>query len=54
MKHYLWVFVLVGIWFIIAPFIWGYSHEAAPLWNDILGGVILMIVGLLAYSRGEE
>lgn len=54
MKNYLWVFVLVGIWLIIAPFVLGYSSETTPLWNSILVGVLVTVVGILAYSQGEE
>lgn len=43
-----WVNVVIGIWLIIAPFILGYSEFPAPVWNDIILGII--IAGLAAWS----
>lgn len=54
MKNYLWIFVLCGIWLIISPFVLGYSENALPLWNDIIVGILVAVMGILGYSRGEE
>ena len=38
--------LLAGIWLIIAPFLLGYSDQAAPLWNDIIVGIIVALFGI--------
>ncbi len=35
---------LVGIWFIIAPFVLAYSDQRAALWLSVLGGAILLVL----------
>lgn len=35
---------LVGIWFILAPFILKYSDHAGALWTSIIGGAILLVL----------
>ena len=41
-----WVIVLVGIWQIFAPWIWGYSWRAAAVWSDVVTGIFLTIGAL--------
>lgn len=36
--------VLLGIWLVIAPFALGYSHNSGALWNDIIVGVVILIL----------
>lgn len=52
--HYLWLFVLAGIWLIIAPFVLNYSETTAALWNDIVAGIIIAVVAIFGYSQKEE
>lgn len=35
---------LVGIWFIIAPFVLTYTDHRAALWLSIVGGAILLVL----------
>jgi hypothetical protein len=43
--------VLLGIWLVIAPFALGYSHNSGALWNDIIVGVVILILaGVRAYT----
>lgn len=53
-KNYLWIFVLAGIWLIIAPFVLGYSETSASLWNDIILGIVIAVVGIFGYSQKGE
>lgn len=39
-----WLAILSGIWLIIAPFVLGYSHVGAAVSNDIICGVLAIIV----------
>ncbi|SFQ02775.1 SPW repeat protein [Tranquillimonas alkanivorans] len=34
----------LGIWLIIAPFVLGYSGLPAPLWNDLVCGLLIAIL----------
>jgi hypothetical protein len=43
-----WIAVVAGIWLMIAPFILGTPAIAAGLWNDIIVGVIVLILGVWA------
>lgn len=54
MKNYLWIFVLAGIWLIIAPFVIGYSSTVSALWNDIVVGIIVAVVAIFGYSQKGE
>lgn len=54
MKNYLWIFVLAGIWLIIAPFVLDYSQTTSALWNDIIVGIIVAIVAIFGYSQKTE
>lgn len=51
MKNYLWLFVLGGIWLIIAPFALDYSQTISALWNDIIVGIIVSAVAIFGYSQ---
>lgn len=36
--------IVAGIWLIIAGFVLGYSNQLTPLWNDIILGIIVLVV----------
>jgi len=40
--------IVLGAWLVISPFILGYSGNSAALWNDIIFGVVIL---LLAWAR---
>ena len=41
-----WIATFAGVWLIIASFILGNPLTAAGLWNDIIVGVIVLILGV--------
>jgi hypothetical protein len=43
-----WIAAVAGVWLVIAPFILGTTSIAAGLWNDIIVGVIVLILGVWA------
>jgi hypothetical protein len=43
-----WLAAAAGVWLIIAPFILGLPEIAAGLWNDIIVGLIVIILGVWA------
>jgi hypothetical protein len=40
-----WTNVVLGAWLVVAPFILGYSGLTGALWNDILIGLLVIILG---------
>jgi hypothetical protein len=49
-----WLVALVGLWVIISPFALGTTHTTKVLWNEIVVGGLLLILGAsagLATSR---
>lgn len=49
-----WTCIVAGIWLILAPFALGYSTVAAALWNDIILGLIVLVVGGYALSAKKK
>ena len=39
-----WINVVAGLWLVIAPFILGYSVVAVALWNDIIVGIVVVVL----------
>lgn len=37
---------LIGVWFIIAPWVMGFSDQSGALWSSIIFGIIQIIVSL--------
>ncbi len=36
--------IVLGIWFIIAPFVLKFSDRPSPMWTSIVGGAILLVL----------
>ena len=45
-KSLSWLVALAGLWEVLAPFILGYSVTPTALWNAIIAGVVLIILGV--------
>jgi hypothetical protein len=46
---------VVGLWFILAPFVLRFSDRTTPMWLSILGGAILLILaGWAALSESAR
>jgi SPW repeat-containing protein len=43
-----WITAGLGLWLVLAPFIFGYSVIAAALWSDLLGGVVILVLAVWA------
>jgi len=37
--------IALGVWLVLAPFVLGYGGAAAPVWNDVIVGVIGVVLG---------
>lgn len=47
-----WVEVLLGLWLIISPFVLGFAHEKIGLLNNIITGIVLILVTLASSRNG--
>lgn len=43
-KALAWINVVLGVWLIIAPFIIRYNTVAAAMWNDIIVGIVVVVL----------
>ncbi len=43
-----WLVAVAGLWEVLAPFILGYSAATVAMWNAIIVGVVLIILGIWA------
>ncbi len=48
-----WVNAVLGLWLVIAPFILAYSGVAAAMWNDIIVGIIVLVLGVWAAQTAK-
>ncbi len=51
-----WTNVVLGVWLLAAPFALGYSATAAAMWNDIVIGIVVVVLGVWSAmaSRGQQ
>lgn len=49
-----WLNVLLGIWLIISPFVLGFFHLMAPVWNNVIVGIVVALVALGSASAHHE
>jgi hypothetical protein len=47
MKSFNWLFVIIGIWLILSPFIFGYQAANFAFWNSLLAGLVVGSLGLV-------
>lgn len=45
---------LIGIWFIISPWVMGFSHVTAAVWTSVVLGAVLLIVSFWAAMRKDS
>ena len=43
-----WIDAVIGIWLIVAPFVLGYTTVTAALWNDIIVGIVVVVLSAWA------
>jgi hypothetical protein len=46
-----WINALLGVWLIAAPFVLGYTGVAYALWNDVIVGIAVAVLGVWAAVR---
>lgn len=49
-----WTAGILGLWLIVAAFIPALQAHTGNLWNDLIVGVVLIIVGFAALGKSEK
>lgn len=51
-----WINVLLGLWLVISPWVYGYSDNVGALWNSIIFGLIIFALAIWSAlaSRGTK
>lgn len=49
-----WLVALAGLWEVIAVFLLGYAASAAALWNALIVGIALIVLGVWAALSNQE
>ncbi|MCZ8522238.1 MULTISPECIES: SPW repeat protein [Paenibacillus] len=42
---------LIGLWFVLAPWIMGFAGESSALWSSIIGGGVLLLSSVLGFGK---
>jgi hypothetical protein len=48
-----WLVALVGLWELVSPFVLGFSGHTTPLYNSIIFGILLIILGVWAANSRD-
>ena len=40
-----WIVAVLGVWAVIAPFALGYAAIEAAVWNDVIIGIVVVVLG---------
>jgi len=49
-----WFEVICGIWLVVAPFILRYSNASVKLGNDVISGVIAIVIAAIAIASMQR
>ena len=49
-----WVVAALGVWVILSPFVYAHSDVARPFWNDIIIGIVVLILGAWSAMSAHE
>lgn len=54
MKGITWTNFVLGIWFVAAPFILGFTSKAVAFWENIIIGLLIAVFSLLQLLVSDE
>lgn len=46
-----WLLVIIGIWLVLSPFVFGYQAASLAFWNSLLAGLIIGGLGLVVIFK---
>jgi len=47
-----WAEILFGAWLILSPFVFGYAHDKIGLLNNVISGIVLILLTLASSRNG--
>jgi hypothetical protein len=51
MKAMPWVNIVLGLWLVVSPFIFGYTGDTAAFWNaEVIGVMMVIITGVIGFA----
>jgi len=51
----IYVNLIVGVWLVVSPFLFGYSYNTAEFWNsEVIGIMLIVITTTIGYSVPRE
>ncbi|QSO46076.1 SPW repeat protein [Alicyclobacillus mengziensis] len=54
MKWRDWLVAVIGAWFIISPWAFGFSNYAGAVWTSVIAGALMLVASVWAGSREAE
>lgn len=48
-----WIYLILGVWIFTAPWLLGFSDNAAGLWSNLAVGLVLVISSIYGMSSGK-
>ncbi|GEM_PF-4429531 len=43
--------LIVGVWLVVSPFLFGYTYNTAEFWNsEVVGVMLIVITGIVGFS----
>jgi hypothetical protein len=49
-----WISMILGIWLFVSPWALRYAYHGASFWNNLLLGILVLIVGIVIGSTGSS
>lgn len=49
-----WINALIGVWVLLAPFILGYSGTGGATWNDVIVGIVVIVLEVWGASAAKK
>jgi uncharacterized membrane protein YccF (DUF307 family) len=49
-----WITFLLGIWFVLSPFLLGFGEQMAPMWNNIIIGLLILTLASWAATTSRS
>lgn len=45
-----WIYLILGVWIFVSPWLMGFADNLAALWSNLLVGLILVIAAIYGMS----
>lgn len=49
-----WVNLVVGVWFVLSPWIFGYAGESTLMWNSVIVGAVIAVLSAISIPVARE